>query len=658
MLSPLYITVFSFLLSLPFVSAVTLYTIPGPAATGTANPAFQTAICIGAVPCDGSQLTPTPNPGNITTAINIQLTDGGYPGLGIPVSGNFLGFSIELSVANQLFGNTGTQLNPIFLNLLANIETRAGRILIRVGGNSQESATIIPGGLPNGTAVEKITFSSDKTATPTLLLSPNLIYAMGNISNLVNVQWFLGVPFNDTSNPRTTLAEIAQHVLGDRLVGLQLGNEPDLYTINGLRPPTYTPDQFTADWGTVLQDYSSDSKVLNSSMFVGPSVCCGLDTGWTPEDVWNTGFLTDYADQLAWISVEHYPTNNCNDTGILDPEVLMPQLYMNHSAVVQLSAPYLNTSQIALTLNKPFIMFETNTASCGGFSGLSDSFISAMWAVDYALSMASFNFTNALLHVGGQSDYYNPFTPPTTNQSSYRQWSIGPTFYSTLVIAESLGSSNLSQVVDLQLNSNNDLTPGYAIYEQGTAQRVVLFNYLTDPSGASDYTAYISVGGNETGQANSTPASISVKLLLAPSATDKWNTTWAGQTFGGPFASDGRITGSEQIIEITCDQPNNVCAVQVPAPAVAVVFLSQSSLQESQGTATATFQTTVATGTINTVSIDPSVLATSNGRGGQSFLGLGSTSPGSSDGLKITPYNALIACFLIMFFNALTLLSR
>lgn len=41
-------------------------------------------------------------------------------------------------------------------------------------------------------------------------------------------------------------------------------------------------------------------------MFVGPSVCCGLDTGWTPEDVWDTGFLTDYADQLAWISVEQY----------------------------------------------------------------------------------------------------------------------------------------------------------------------------------------------------------------------------------------------------------------------------------------------------------------------------------------------------------------
>lgn len=97
----------------------------------------------------------------------------------------------------------------------------------------------------------------------------------------------------------------------------------------------------------------------------------------------------------------------------------MPQLYMNHSAVVQLSAPYINTSQIALSLQKPFIMFETNTASCGGFSGLSDSFISAMWAVDYALSMASFNFTNALLHVGGQSDYYNVRPSPLSHLIDY-----------------------------------------------------------------------------------------------------------------------------------------------------------------------------------------------------------------------------------------------
>lgn len=32
-------------------------------------------------------------------------------------------------------------------------------------------------------------------------------------------------------------------------------------------------------------------------------------------------------------------------------------------------------------------MFETNSASCGGFPGISDSFGAALWALDYALQV-------------------------------------------------------------------------------------------------------------------------------------------------------------------------------------------------------------------------------------------------------------------------------
>ena len=53
------------------------------------------------------------------------------------------------------------------------------------------------------------------------------------------------------------------------------------------------------------------------------------------------------------------------------------------------------------------MMFETNTASCGGFPGVSDSFGAALWGVDYGLQMAYSNFSGALLHVGGQDDTYN-----------------------------------------------------------------------------------------------------------------------------------------------------------------------------------------------------------------------------------------------------------
>lgn len=52
-------------------------------------------------------------------------------------------------------------------------------------------------------------------------------------------------------------------------------------------------------------------------------------------------------------------------------------------------------------------MFETNTASCGGFPGISDTYGAALWALDYALTMAAVGFSGALLHVSGSDVYYN-----------------------------------------------------------------------------------------------------------------------------------------------------------------------------------------------------------------------------------------------------------
>jgi len=524
-------------------------------------------------------------------------------------------------------------LNPIFLNLMATLTARSGKVLIRVGGNSQESAAVVPGGLPNDTAVEKVLIGDTKTFTPTLLLSPSLVYAMGNASSLLPIKWFIGVPFNDTSNPRTILGEIAQAVLGDDLIGIQLGNEPDLYFNNGIRLPDYNQTDYFNEFGTVLQDYVNDPNIRNASMFVAPSVCCGDGIGWTPESVFATGFLQSYVNNLAYISVQHYPTNNCNDSGIIDPNGLLPAMFSNHTAVQQLSAPYVNTAGIAANASKPLIMFETNTASCGGFSGLSDSFAAGMWSIDYALNMAANNFSNALFHVGGVSDYYNPFTAPATNQSRFRQWTISNTFYAALIVAETLGSSGQARVVDLGLNGNSPLEAGYAIYEGGSPSRVALFNYNSDPSGASNYTAYISVGGNSTGQPNATPSSVQVKYYLAPSIVDKYNSTWAGQSFGPPFGADGRLQGQQMIYTYSCDTTNNICPVPMPAPAAAIVYLSSQALQEAQPTATETFATsTTATGVANTATVPQAVLATSNGRGGGTWEGSGSTSPGSNSG--------------------------
>lgn len=81
--------------------------------------------------------------------------------------------------------------------------------------------------------------------------------------------------------------------------------------------------------------------------------------------------------------------------------------YLTHQSGQNIVSTYLNSTSYAQTVGKPFVMFETNTASCGGFPGVSDSFGAALWALDYALTMAYSNFTGALFHVGGQNVFYN-----------------------------------------------------------------------------------------------------------------------------------------------------------------------------------------------------------------------------------------------------------
>jgi hypothetical protein len=88
-----------------------------------------------------------------------------------------------------------------------------------------------------------------------------------------------------------------------------------------------------------------------------------------------------------------------------------------------------------------------------------------------------------------------------------------------------------------------------------------------------------------------------VRYLLAPTVAEQYNITWAGQTLGYSFASDGRMYGSAETHEFAC--ANGECVIPVPAPAIAVVFLSPDALYEStpEPQATQTYATTRAVGT-------------------------------------------------------------
>lgn len=146
-----------------------------------------------------------------------------------------------------------------------------------------------------------------------------------------------------------------------------------------------------------------------------------------------------------------------------------------------------------------------------------------------------------------------------------------------------------TQIVDLLPNNANIYTPAYSIYEGGALARILLFNYVSDPSGSSDLTVQLNL--NCVG-AGGGPSQVQVKYLKASSVSQKGNFTWANQvfplffpffnkksiiayrliesffpsqTFGDNFASDGRLEGTENIETIFSAVLLHLPQVHVPS---------------------------------------------------------------------------------------------
>ena len=143
--------------------------------------------------------------------------------------------------------------------------------------------------------------------------------------------------------------------------------------------------------------------------------------------------------------------------------------------------------------------------------------------------------------------------------------------YSILVSSEALGPSGNARVADLGINGNSTNMAGYVIYENNQPARMVFINYMSDPSGALDYTARVAVQGATT---------VSVRYLVAEKITSKFNVSYAGQSWGGYFESDGLLRGDQVTETVACT--GGVCPISVPAPGAAVVFLTNDLIFDAK----------------------------------------------------------------------------
>ncbi|KAJ3973282.1 glycoside hydrolase family 79 protein [Lentinula raphanica] len=485
------------------------------------------------------------------------------------VASSFLGISFELSFMNEYFGNDTDTIPQPMLNYLGEIRSRTGSndVRVRVGGNSADASTYVPS---QTSPMLVLTDPNANSNNQPVDYGPMLWEVMEKVSQEVNgVQYLIGLTLNST-NTNSIIAGDAAKTLGSHLDAMLLGNEPDLYTVHGQRPnvQNYTVDDYIGEYSAALRGLSNTTagNLTDGHNVAGPTVCCNWDLATLLEQ----GYLSNFTDVLKYITLQHYPQNNC--FGSYQYELVY---YTQHGNLVDLAAwqkPGINiiTSDTAVVLDAPrMLMSEFNSASCGGIPGISDTFaVGSLWSIDYALQLASVGYSAAYIHTREQGISYNLVTPPNISEIDTGSWTTDPPFYALVVTAEILNSSNGSMVVDLNVSTDANATiGGYAVYDaaNSTASRIVLFNY-----GSESLNITLTKTRSQ---------SVLVKYLSASSLTEKYNIAWGEETFLG--TTDGKPVSVNASHNWAYANRNLDCAsgcnITVPGPSLAVVFLDTNT---------------------------------------------------------------------------------
>ncbi|KAI9244684.1 hypothetical protein BDA99DRAFT_610078 [Phascolomyces articulosus] len=492
---------------------------------------------------------------------------------GIQIPSYSHGFSLEMSHWTNVFGTRTTDKQSTgFLQLLGNIQDRRGSLMIRLGGNSQDAAFSDESiNSPIAKTGEQATRTNSGAMTFNIKVHSQMFDAMRQISRLVPVQWTFGLNFEDANNMESALSlgklaleKLGGHEDGDPqesvLYAIQIGNEPDLYAKHGLRSEAWGVEDYTKEWmswATQLSQHyfnnGNDNKIRMTkrrNIFTGGVICCT----WHLQDLLDSGYFESTKDLINSITVQKYSSNAC--FGVAKGDL---SDYTSHAWITEKARKmYEEPAQVIIANGKELIMGETNSAACRGIKGISDTYASSLWWVDWQLFLYSIGFSSIELQLGGSTAHYNPMSKVGGS------WVANPIYYGSLVTAEALGSSDATpQVMHIDVSSASDMHAAYAIFHQQKLRYMVLINF--DP----DNEAVFPLQNAENGWWNNDDGGeLKIKRLTATSLHEKHAIRWAGQTLRG--VSDGVLRDDIQIEQVMCNDPNR-CEINLPKASVALV---------------------------------------------------------------------------------------
>ena len=227
-------------------------------------------------------------------------------------------------------------------------------------------------------------------------------------------------------------AAAAKAALGPWLTGIELGNEPDAYARHGFRVEPWTFVQYDEQ----VSAYREAIELLAPGIpLAGPDT-----SGSSAFETWGLGEALDQSPAL--LTGHHYPLG-CNDARAPTiAQLLSPRI--RRLALTSLET-YVS---VASSGGIPFRLDETNSVSCGGTAGISNTFASALWAVSYAAQAmdagaVGINLQGNPTNCGG----YTPVCAPTPEQLAAGVLTAQPEWYGLLMASMLIGDRPIAASV-------------------------------------------------------------------------------------------------------------------------------------------------------------------------------------------------------------------
>jgi hypothetical protein len=502
-------------------------TLPASSSSVVVVPASSTAYTLTAANSAGS-VQKTANV-TVTTSTPIAGVQVNPAATTTAISPNFLSIGVQMGDTTSMVGTSSSNVNPIFEKLLKNLTQYANApLLIRDLADEQNVGDYTQGNLG----------------------------AIAQVGQDIGAQFFIGVDFGD--DDLTTATEQAQQLAaalpGSELQAIELGNEPDLYGNSGERPAGW-------DYGEYLSEYQQFAPALvtaSGGVKLSAPVWAGLSSSWMSN---LESFISGEASTIAVVTVHHYSGTACN--GATEPADYLLTEPAVDGDTQPLTGPvgvpaYLPAAQ---TAGIPFRIGELNSINCGGQVGVSNSFSSALWAMDIAFSYANAGVSGVNFFSPGdpnQPNAYAPFDFTFTQGSggnTYSVRNINPLYYGLLMFAQT--AQNKAQLLPVSLTTQANINiKAWATIDGTQTIRLLLLNKDENASGA------ISVSLTGYGQAT-------VTRLMAPSYSSTTGVTLGGLTFDGSM--DGTAQGAAYS-EIA--QPvSGVYTVAMPAVSAALLTI-------------------------------------------------------------------------------------